>query len=46
MTMEGDVDYSATPPEMAMTMTNAMLGQGEIEMRMVDGAMYMQMPST
>jgi len=44
MTMEGDVDYSATPPEMAMTMTNAMLGQGEIEMRMVDGAMYMQVP--
>lgn len=44
MTMEGDVDYSATPPEMAMTMTNAMLGKGEMEMRMVDGVMYMQMP--
>jgi len=44
MTMEGDVDYSATPPEMAMTMNNAMLGKGDIEIRMVDGVMYMQMP--
>jgi hypothetical protein len=44
MSMEGDVDYSATPPEMAMTMNNAMLGKGDIEMRMVDGAMYVQVP--
>lgn len=44
MTMEGDVDYAATPPEMSMSMTNSMLGEGGMEMRMVDGAMYMQMP--
>lgn len=42
--MDGDVDYSATPPEMAMTMTYAALGDGEIGVRLVDGVMYMQMP--
>ena len=44
MTMEGDVDYSQTPPEMAIAMKNAMLGEGEIGVRLVDGVMYMQMP--
>jgi len=44
MTMEGDVDYSSTPPEMSMSMTNEMLGEGKIEVRLVDGVMYMQMP--
>jgi hypothetical protein len=44
MTMEGDVDYSATPPEMAVKMSMATLGSGDIEMRLVDGVMYMQMP--
>jgi hypothetical protein len=44
MTMEGDVDYASTPPEMAMSMTNAMLGDGTIEIRLVDGVMYMQLP--
>ena len=41
MTTEGDVDYTTTPPEMAMTMTIAMLGGGKIEVRLVDGVMYM-----
>lgn len=44
MSMEGDIDYTSTPPNMAMTMTNAMLGKGEMQVRMVDGVMYMQMP--
>ncbi|GAA1808227.1 hypothetical protein GCM10009795_061830 [Nocardioides hankookensis] len=44
MTMEGDVDYSKTPPEMSMSMKNAMLGDGEVQVRLVDGVMYMQMP--
>lgn len=46
--MEGDVDYTTTPPEMTMTMSGAMMGLGEdgrdIEVRMVDGTMYLQMP--
>lgn len=46
--MEGDVDYTSTPPEMAMTMSGAMMGLGDgsrdIEVRMVDGTMYLQMP--
>src|SRR5690349_18531053 len=29
MSMEGDVDYTATPPEMAATMQYAMLGEGD-----------------
>jgi len=43
MTMDGDIDYTKTPPEMAMTMDYAMLG-GKVEMRLVDGVMYMQIP--
>lgn len=46
--MEGDVDYTTTPPEMSMTMSGAMAGLGEdgrdIEVRLVDGTMYLQMP--
>ena len=38
---EGDVDYSTTPPEMAMKLTMDQLG-GEIEVRMVDNVMYMK----
>jgi hypothetical protein len=44
ITMEGDVDYSATPPNLAMTMTNELMGGGEMQIRLVDGVMYMQMP--
>ena len=42
MTMEGDVDYSANPVEMSVTMTSPGQG-GEIAMRLVDGVIYMQM---
>jgi LppX_LprAFG lipoprotein len=44
VTMTGDVDYSSNPPEMSMSMKNAALGDGSIEVRLVDGVMYMQMP--
>ncbi|MGB0099419.1 MAG: DUF6612 family protein [Nocardioides sp.] len=43
MSMEGDVDYTTSPPNMAMTMSNAMFGDGDAEVVMVDGVMYMQM---
>ena len=43
MTMEGDVDYSADPVEMSVTMTSPGAGGGEIAMRLVDGVIYMQM---
>ncbi len=43
-TAEGDADYSAKPPELAMTMDLAQLG-GKVEVRMVDGTMYLKSPS-
>ncbi len=43
MEMEGDVDYSAKPPTMAMTMTNSAAAGQEMEIRMVDGQMYINM---
>lgn len=43
MTAEGDVDYSTTPPSMAMTMQNEMLGENDTELILVDGVMYMAM---
>jgi hypothetical protein len=42
MSAEGDVDYTSTPPDMAMTMTMPAAG-GEMDIRMVDGIMYMSM---
>jgi hypothetical protein len=43
---EGQVDYSADPAEMAMTMDMAAMGSdGSIDMRIVDGIMYMNMGS-
>lgn len=39
---EGDVDYTTTPPQMAMTMSSPMLGD-DMEIRMVDGVMYISM---
>lgn len=44
ITMEGDVDYSASPPEMAMTMTNTQMGGGEMQVVLVDGVLYVKMP--
>ena len=43
-TGEGDADYTTTPPELAMTLSMAALG-GEVEVRLVDGTMYMKSPS-
>ena len=43
-TAEGDADYSADPPELAMKMTMAALG-GDIEVRMVDGTIYLKSPT-
>jgi len=40
---EGDLDYTADPPEMAMTMALPMLGNVEAEIRLVDGVFYMSM---
>ena len=40
---EGEVDYTTTPPQMAMTMESPAAAGESIEMRMVDGVMYMNM---
>jgi len=42
LTAEGDVDYTSTPPSMAMTMSLP-AGAGDMDIRMVDGLMYMSM---
>jgi hypothetical protein len=44
MSGEGDVDYTADPPEMAMTMDLPMVGAGtKTEVRYVDGIFYMSL---
>lgn len=43
MTAEGSMDYTTTPPSMSMTMTMDALGGGPMEIRMVDGVVYMNM---
>jgi hypothetical protein len=43
-TAEGDADYTTTPPELAMKMTMDALG-GDIEVRMVDGTIYLKSPA-
>lgn len=40
---DGEVDYTTTPPQMAMTMESPAAAGESIEMRMVDGVMYMNM---
>lgn len=40
---EGQVDYTATPVEMAMTMNIGMLGDEPMDLRTVDGKMYLNM---
>lgn len=40
---EGQVDYEASPVEMAMTMNFGMLGEDPMDMRIVDGVMYLNM---
>lgn len=44
LTAEGDVDYRGSTPEMSMTMSMAQLGSGRMEMRFVDGILYMTIP--
>ena len=42
MTSEGDLDYTTTPPDVAMTMSSP-VGGGDMDVRMVDGIMYVSM---
>ncbi|GAB2858778.1 LppX_LprAFG lipoprotein [Nocardioides pacificus] len=44
MTAEGDVDYTETPPAMAMTMSNSAMGEEEMDIRLVDGTIYASVP--
>lgn len=41
---QGEVDYSGDNPAMAMKMTMPAMGQGTIDMRLIDQVMYMSMP--
>lgn len=41
--IEGDVDYTTNPVSMAMVMSGGPLGGGDIEMRIVDGSVYMNL---
>lgn len=40
----GDVDYSQSPPAMSFTLTGGLFGSDGMEMRMLDGIMYVQIP--
>jgi outer membrane lipoprotein-sorting protein len=40
---EGEVDYTTSPPSMAMTMTNPAGGTTPMDVRLVDGFFYMNM---
>jgi hypothetical protein len=44
MTGEGDVSYAGDSTAMQMTMSIPQMGTGEMEIRMLDGVMYMAMP--
>jgi hypothetical protein len=43
MTGQGEVDYTAEPPEMAMTLTLPMAGGKPADVRFVDGILYVSM---
>ena len=45
VTAEGDVSYAKAGPEMKLTMSMAQMGAGEMDMRVVDGIVYMTIPS-
>ena len=45
VTAEGDVSYAKSGPEMRMTMSMAQMGAGKMDMRVVDGIVYMTIPS-
>jgi hypothetical protein len=40
---DGEVDYTTDPPQMAMTMESPAVAGQSIEMRLVDGVLYMNM---
>lgn len=40
---DGEVDYTSTPPQLAMTMESPVMPDQSIEMRMVDKVLYMNM---
>jgi hypothetical protein len=44
LTAEGDVSYAADDPAMRLTMQMGAMSRGKMEMRFVDGTMYMQVP--
>ncbi|MEI5674858.1 MULTISPECIES: hypothetical protein [unclassified Nocardioides] len=44
MSAEGVADYSTNPAEMALTMKGAGMPAAGVEMRIVDGAMFMKIP--
>lgn len=41
ITADGEVDYTSTPPEMAMTMKSPAFNDQAVEMRLVDKVLYM-----
>jgi hypothetical protein len=43
MTGEGDLDYTGDSPAAAMTMSAALFGSEDVEARLVDGALYMNL---
>ena len=43
ITSSGAIDYTTTPPSMALSMTMPMLGDQPIDMRVIDGKAYMNM---
>lgn len=45
MVAEGDADYTTDPTNMVMTMSGAAFQGQEMDLRLVDGVMYMKMPA-
>jgi len=46
MQIQGDVDYTTDPANMAMRMSGGAFGEDEIELRIVDGIVYMNLGAT
>jgi hypothetical protein len=44
LTAEGDIAFTGTEPELALTMDGTAMGMETIEMRLVDEVMYLSMP--
>jgi hypothetical protein len=43
---DGEIDYSTEPASMVMTMQNPMMGEQQMDIRLVDGVMYLNMGET